>query len=632
METLFESKGMALLVEFFLKSSLVLGMALCLSFLLRKQSASVRHFLLGLSLVGLLVLPFISALMPGWQTDLLPSWGKEPSKQVVIDISSHHGEAASLPGAPLNRDQVQAKNSKFSTGEETVSPGAGWLNPLYRYGFTALWCLVSSFLLVRILLGLYGALRLTRRGIPLKGYPWQQLFLWFSTNTLKSLKRKVRLVKSKGIAVPMTWGVLKPVVLMPPSSSQWPLEQCSSVLFHELSHVKRWDFLVTLLCRISCCLYWFNPLSWMAFKRLRMEQEKACDQMVLQTGIKPSTYASSLLSLKQAIDNRHYRPIPALGMANGSELHERLTTILEKQIKIKEIKMKTKMMLLMLIVLAVALIGTARPNQTVSAVTKETAVTEKTAVTSKTGAEKVQTAQTAQTKEKEEKKEKKEKGKKEEKETTIIIKGGEKDKVWSVSEIFNGKEIVLKHTKSLKGKKLKVISDGVVLITDEKDIGKKIHLYKKGEGKEGEGSHYMILEEAGEKDEKGRETVKIRTLEKGDHYIVIFGRDEEKQQVKIEILSDNQISNELLEKIKKMTAELQKNLPESYKLETEFSKTSQSITFDWPLKLDKKTHVEALKHFSAFSKELKKLLSSSKGSKPVREHITITPKEKDSKD
>jgi hypothetical protein len=81
-----------------------------------------------------------------------------------------------------------------------------------------------------------------------------------------------------------------------------------------------------------------------------------------------------------------------------------------------------------------------------------------------------------------------------------------------------------------------------------------------------------------------------------------------------------------------MTTELQKNLPESYKLETEFSKTSQGITFVWPLKMDKKIHKDALEHFSAFAKELKKLLSSSKGSKPIRKEITITTKEKDTKD
>ncbi|UCH96623.1 MAG: M56 family metallopeptidase, partial [Candidatus Aminicenantes bacterium] len=357
------------------------------------------------------------------------------------------------------------------------------------------------------------ALRLTRRGIPLKGYPWQQLFQLFSTNTLKSLKRKVRLVKSQGITVPMTWGVLKPVVLMPSASSQWPLEQCSSVLFHELSHIKRWDFLVTLLSRISCCFYWFNPLSWMVFKRLRMEQEKACDEMVLQAGIKPSTYASSLLHLKQAIDNRHYQPSPALSMARGSELHERLTTILAKQIKIKEIKMKTKIMLLILVFLTVTFIGTAKPNPPAAA-------KDETAVTSTYEAPQVQTAQ------------------------------------------------------------------------EEKKEG---------------------------------ETIKTKTIKKDEHYIAVLIKDSEKgQSVKIEFLPGNEITNELLEKIKKMTRDLQNNLPEPYKLESKFDcRTSRSITFVWPLKVDKKTHVEALKHFSKFLKELEKLFSSSKGKKPLKKKITI---------
>jgi hypothetical protein len=291
--------------------------------------------------------------------------------------------------------------------------------------------------------------------------------------------------------------------------------------------------------------------------------------------------------------------------------------------------MKTKMMLLILIVLAVALIGTARPNQTVSAVTgettvkEETAVIKETAITTKTGAEEVQTAQTEQA---EEKKEKKEKAQKEEKKVTIIMKDGKKGKLWCISEIANGKEIVLKHIKDKKDIKYKIISDGVMLITDGKDGGKNCRIYTKGEGKEGEGGHYIIVE-------KGVETVDIKMLDQDDHYVVIFDKDQEKgHRVKIEILSDNEISGELLEKIKKMTKELQKNLPGSYKLETDFSKTSQCITFVWPLKMDKKTHVEALKHFSAFAKELKKLLSSSKGSKPIKKRITISPKEKDTED
>lgn len=113
--------------------------------------------------------------------------------------------------------------------------------------------------------------------------------------------------------------------------------------------------------------------------------------------------------------------------------------------------MKTKIMLLILIVLAVALIGTAKHNQTVSDVTGETTVTDEATVSAKTETEKVQTEQTAQNKKAEKKKEK---GEKEGKKTTIILKKeGGKDKVWTISEINNDKTILLKHIKDKKDSK-----------------------------------------------------------------------------------------------------------------------------------------------------------------------------------
>ncbi|MDQ1353936.1 MAG: hypothetical protein QG657_4245, partial [Acidobacteriota bacterium] len=365
MESLFQINGFAVLVELFLKSSLILSIALGLTFLARKQSASVRHFVLGFSLLALLLLPFLAAFAPGWRTGLLPSWPQEPGKSTSMTIV----RSLQPPSLNTNGDNRIRFQTHYITQDKAAAGTNFLLKPRFRIGFTALWLLASSFMLVKILFGLYGASRLTRQGISIKGYPWQQLFLWFLEKM--SLKRKVRLIKNQRVNMPMTWGVLNPVVLMPPDSEKWPMEHCSSVLFHELSHVKRGDFLVLLLCRIACSLYWLNPLSWIVFRLLRKEQEKACDEMVLKAGIKPSTYASALLRLKQTLDVGRYVPSPAIGMAGNSELNERLTTILEKKFKTKEIKMKTKIMLLLIIFLMITFIGTAKPEQTQSAAKAE---------------------------------------------------------------------------------------------------------------------------------------------------------------------------------------------------------------------------------------------------------------------
>ncbi len=383
MEALFEIKGFAFTVEFFLKSSLILAAALGLSFLFRKHSASVRHFLLGLSLLGILFLPFISAFIPGWKTDFLPALKTETVNHVIIEdwnakekSKTHPNEndldRSSLYANPVKQTHLQANGSP---GENANSNSTLFLGPLYRYGFIVLWCLVSGFMLVKILFGLYGAFKLTHQGISMKGYPWQHLFQLFLRRI--SLKRNVRLVKNNQVTIPMTWGVSNPVILMPPGSSKWPVEQCSSVLFHELSHVKRGDFLVGLLSRISCSFYWFNPLSWIVLRRLQKEQEKACDEMVLKAGIRPSTYAASLLRMKKTIDKGHQMPSTAMAMAGISELNERLTTILAKKLKPKEIKMKTKIILLILVFLAVTLIGTAKPDQAAPDIKDKTEVTSK---------------------------------------------------------------------------------------------------------------------------------------------------------------------------------------------------------------------------------------------------------------
>ena len=74
MEFLAEIKGLNLLCEYLIKSSLVLTFALLLFFLSRKKSASLKHFMLSFSLISLLLIPIVSSVTTGWETKLLPSW------------------------------------------------------------------------------------------------------------------------------------------------------------------------------------------------------------------------------------------------------------------------------------------------------------------------------------------------------------------------------------------------------------------------------------------------------------------------------------------------------------------------------------------------------------------------------
>ncbi len=367
MEFLADIRGLDLISEFFIKSSIILIFAFVLVFLFRNKSASLRHFLLSVSLISLLLFPFLSTLTKGWETGLLPTWqtGEIGSQIVSLWDKLRKSTIPSNSITPSPADQQQLKqisandsHSNFFLSKYSISKG------IFGLLLVAIWSVGLMALLSRIFFGLYGAHRLTRQGKEISDSRWRQVLNHFLEAI--SIKRKISLFSHKNVNIPLTWGVIKPVVILPAESRNWTQDQRSSALFHELSHIKRCDFLIKILARCSVALYWFNPLSWFAFRMMKKEQEKACDELVLKAGVKPSTYAVNLLSIKKAGQFPWNPPTAALGAVGKSQLNERLVAILKQILKPKEVNMKTKILLSSLIIITIAFIGLARPPQSIA--------------------------------------------------------------------------------------------------------------------------------------------------------------------------------------------------------------------------------------------------------------------------
>lgn len=94
------------------------------------------------------------------------------------------------------------------------------------------------------------------------------------------LKRRLRICQSDRVEVPLTYGILRPVILVPKGIEPGP--ELDYVLEHEFSHIRRWDGLYKLLLTGVLCLHWCNPLVWLMVGLANRDVELACDEAVIR--------------------------------------------------------------------------------------------------------------------------------------------------------------------------------------------------------------------------------------------------------------------------------------------------------------------------------------------------------------
>lgn len=345
---------LAFLVDVALKAALVLALAGALAALLRKAAAATRHLVWTLALCSVLVLPVLSVVMPSWH--VLPNWPAviERVGQVPVTprvpFSSFTAEddqppailesreaASSAPASPPPPETppvappAPATPSSVET-ENVLWQAFGSLADAARQAHWSVWLVLlwgTGVLLVlgRLLAGSIGVWWMARRAQPIYDPAWQDLAdelgdrLW--------LRRSVQLLRSANTSMPMTWGLFRPVVMLPQDADAWPEERKRCVLAHELAHVRRWDCLTQGLAQVACALVWFNPLCWIAARRMRVEREQACDDQVLACGTRPSAYATHLLDIARSTRSSFVSPLNAVSMARPSQLEGRVLAILD---------------------------------------------------------------------------------------------------------------------------------------------------------------------------------------------------------------------------------------------------------------------------------------------------------------
>jgi len=306
---------MTALFEIALKVSSVLLVALLVSVPLRRRSAALRHWVLTAAIACSLSIPFLLPIVPAWYQLPIATLRFIPEDSV---------RNVTVPSAvPVTGIQQAAADATISRPPETSMP-------LQRVNISVLlqgiWLAGSLGALAVLLVGVGRLWWLASRARRIEGGRWQTL-----SEELRhsyGLRFPVRLLHSRHRSLLVTWGWRRARILLPAVADEWSDDQIRIVLAHELAHIARGDWAAQLAAEVLRAIYWFNPLLWIACRRLRVESECACDDAVLARGVEGSEYATHLLALARRLNAESQPWLPAPAMARPSSLEGRVRAML----------------------------------------------------------------------------------------------------------------------------------------------------------------------------------------------------------------------------------------------------------------------------------------------------------------
>ena len=286
------------------------GVAVLLS---AKRPTAWRHFLWTSALALSLVMPIAVVSMP-------------PSLQITLARPAERSSAFGEP-AFLTAGAQRAGPELATIGARNNAPSGTELRTTTPWPtLTIVWLVGASIVVLRNALAHVGLWRWSRSARPRLSPTWEATLRRVGSDA--GFGRRLRVIESDHATSPCTWGLVRPVILLPAAGAEWPEPQRRFALLHELAHVRRLDYLTTQIASLACAVHWYNPLVWFASAQARKLQEQACDDVVLNAGETPSDYAQFLVGIASA--PRLSLAFPAaVGMAQRSQLHGRVTAILD---------------------------------------------------------------------------------------------------------------------------------------------------------------------------------------------------------------------------------------------------------------------------------------------------------------
>ena len=385
--------ALPILMDAALKGAVLVLVAAAAAYLLRKRSASSRHAVWTAAVIGHLAIPALVLILPAWTMPVLPPapWmstapraanngaSVAPSTESLVapvsgslvspngQIAATETKATADPTSSVTTSKPLAQTPAGAT--PSAVPPSDASTPGARVGIipvlATIWLFGALFVLLRLAIGTWKVNQLARDGARVEDGMWLSLAQRLANRL--GVTRPLILLRGDRLAVPVTWGIVYPAVLLPQDSDTWTEERKRFVLVHEMAHVKRFDALTQLLAQFALAVFWFDPLVWIAAHQMRVEREHACDDYVLRDGTAPSLYAGELLEMVRSIGApSHDQAAPAfaaLAMARRSEFEGRMLAILDPRLDRQTMKKRGTLMTAVIVALLTLPLAALRPFQ-----------------------------------------------------------------------------------------------------------------------------------------------------------------------------------------------------------------------------------------------------------------------------
>lgn len=152
----------------------------------------------------------------------------------------------------------------------------------------------------------------------------------YAERWLKShpLHRTIHIRQSDKISAPLTYGIFRPIILLPKKTDWENTEQLDYVLYHEFTHIRRFDLVAKLVMITTLCFHWFNPFVWIMYFFFNRDLELSCDECVVKHFEEANaSYARTLIGMEE----RKNYTAPLCNHFSKNAIEERITAIMRMQ-------------------------------------------------------------------------------------------------------------------------------------------------------------------------------------------------------------------------------------------------------------------------------------------------------------